>query len=82
MKLFTKVKPDKSWGLKLQDYCGDKSLIAVDMETEIFIATLVYFREEGDIDRALNAFGKLEDAGYDPHEHDNDFDDEGRWVIE
>jgi len=78
MKLFKQKDTDKSWGLKLQD----QDLIAVDMESEIFIAALLYFRKNGDIDRALNAFGKLKDAGYDPHEHDNDFDYEGRWVIE
>lgn len=82
MKFFKKAPPEKSWGLILQSYLEEKRLVAVDMSSGSFIGALLFFRETGEIERAVNAFETLEKYGYDPHEHDNKFDEEGRWIID
>jgi hypothetical protein len=57
-------------------------LVAVDSETGEHIANIIWFLNSGSVIRRPVMKKALEDAGYDPHEHNNQYDDLGRIIIE
>ena len=67
----------KSWAIELTD---DGRINAVDAVTGKVIACLIVF-EQGVVRAIMRVNGAIEYDGYDPFEHGNKFDEEGRIVI-
>ena len=76
-----KERRGKSWSISLRKGSGPVELKAVDSETGKPICNLVHFVDSGIIKTAGDAYGLLESYGYDPHEHGNDFDDDGAIIV-
>lgn len=82
MKIYSeKEKVKKSWSLQFEQMENDVYVNAVDSITGEIIAHLMSFYEGGKISFTRSAKGNLERHGYDPHEHGNNFDGDGRLVI-
>jgi len=79
MKIFeeTGVEVKKSWSLKLTDAVWTIKLAAVDSITGVHISTLLWFKENGDIQHVTGCRNKMIVNGYDPYEHNNKFNYNG-----
>lgn len=82
MKIFEEGKKLKSWVLKMSEDSDEVELFAVDATTGSHIAYLVSFYREGRVKRVCGAFDQIQQEGYDPHEHGNTWDEDGRIIIE
>ena len=82
MKIYREGKEvKKSWCLKLVESDKSVRVRAVDSSTGELVACLIVFFSSGKITSAPMCFHALEKAGYDPHEHNNSFDEDGGIVI-
>ena len=74
----------KSWGIKLYQIDEqDKNIYlnACDCDTEKFICGLIVFNYEGKVYPLSGAYHTLKDQGYNPHEHGNEFNKDGKIII-
>lgn len=89
MKIFSEKKIiERSWALKLayedddiDGGCGFVDVDAVDSVTGKRIATINFFANSGHLQLVKFAETALKEAGYDPFEHNNIFDELGRMII-
>ena len=83
MKIFEKNKKrtNKSWALQLQNYENCVRLSAVDDITGVTIAKLFIFNQNGTIYCSRFAKQTLEEKGYDPYEHKNEWNEDGSIII-
>lgn len=83
MKIYREEKEvKKSWCLELsEDGDGDVSLCAVDSKTGKDTVNLIIFLSDGRIVADPQSFEHFGEMGYDPHEHNNSFDEFGAIVI-
>ncbi len=79
MKFFNPQPTKKSWAITLNEKTNH--LEAVDSRKGTFIAQLIHFDKTGSIKISRNAASALITMGYDPEEHGNTFDNEGRIII-
>lgn len=72
----------KHWVMRLEEE-GDNcvNVSAVDRNTGAHIAVLISFFQKGTVEVCMDAKRELEVQGYDPREHGNEFDEEGRLCI-
>ena len=89
MKIYReeKMQVKKSWCLKLcekslRNGIRGVFLNAVDSETGQSISQLIDFQSDGKIETLRRSFDILGKMGYDPYEHNNSFDEDGRIVID
>lgn len=82
MKIYNpKQEPKKkSWAIELEKCESETSLYIyiVDAEDGTFLKTMLAFYSDGAVFRPENA---KPEPPYNPHEHGNKWDDEGRIVI-
>ncbi len=76
MKFFNEKPTKKSWAINLDP--KERCLEAVDSETGRHIADLLVFLEKGLIRHCSYAKSCIKNEEYDPYEHGNTFDDDGR----
>lgn len=81
MKLYGEENPSKSWALSFKRECSDVILVACDASTGRIICNIIFFKKNGKITIATSAKKAIENNGYDPYEHGNKFDKEGRIII-
>ncbi len=82
MKIYNKKKENnKSWSVILQENNGNIILSAVDSESGEWIAYLITFRADGTVVMEVGAHENFYDHEYDPFEHGNSFDEDGRIEI-
>jgi hypothetical protein len=82
MRVFKKKPISKSWELVLRQSLPNVAVLgAVDSHTALRVCDLIVFEEDGKVLTSTNAKQKLEMEGYDPFEHGNQFDDQGRLLI-
>ena len=72
-------KTNKSWCLKLD--AESSKLSAVDAKTGDYIGDFLNFSKDGEVLNCESFKDVLVVGGYDPHEHNNRFDDIGRMII-
>jgi hypothetical protein len=84
MKLFKCKKEtiSKSWSMDFEDDLGEVKIKAVDSITGIHLVYILIFSSSGKIYRSVNTLRRLKELGYNPYEHANSFDNEGRIIIE
>jgi hypothetical protein len=80
MKLFEESK-GKSWSVKLEKG-NENHLIAVDDITGQRIAYLITFKRNGVLLAQECAIKAFIAGGYDPYEHGNTFDEQGRIIVD
>lgn len=86
MKMYD-AKGTKVWGIALEtDQMGyvipTVSVAAVDGSTGDTICYLMTFEPTGEVVTDSGAFDVLKDEGYDPYQHNNKFDEEGRIIVQ
>jgi len=81
MKLFKKEQKEKSWAIKLVEEDDSIKLIAVDSKTGEKVGYLLKFEKDGTIIRMSSVIETLKSDGYDPYEHNNQFDMEDSIII-
>jgi len=83
MRMFEgKHKENKHWCIVLEKSVHTNvDLCAVDEHTGDHITILIVFSCNGEIKSCRAALHDLKRMGYNPYEHNNEFDDEGRIVI-
>jgi len=72
----------KSWVIRLEQSGNESILVAIDAISGRIIANFIRWDSNGDIERMSCAENILITNGYDPYEHNNKYDDEGRWIID
>lgn len=83
MKMFSREhQENKHWCIMLEkSITASVNLCAVNESTGEHITVLIVFDSRGEIGSCRHAEQDLKAGGYDPYEHYNQFDDEGRIVI-
>ena len=83
MKIYREEKKvKKSWCLKLRESDLEVYIDAVDSETGEGIAGLITFLSDGRIKSMCRSYDLLRGLDYDPSEHNNVFDEDGRIIID
>lgn len=72
----------RSWALKLNQDNYSVSLEAVDTNTGSPAATMLVFKNNGEIIPIKNVFHFLKKKSYNPYEHGNKWNEDGSIVIE
>lgn len=86
MKIYKEKKKEikKSWSITLKpsQICHQCPAIKIiDTDTGEQIDDLIRFTDWGSITRVQGIKDILEKRGYDPHEHNNTWDDDGKIII-
>lgn len=83
MKMYRKSERNKSWAIAMiADNPETVTVEAVDSVTGIWLATLIVFHSNGVVERDTSVYACLDGEGYDPFEHGNRFDDDGRIIVD
>ena len=84
MRLYKEKQQDvtKDWALRITKDDDGVRIDAVDEKTGNNVAFLISFYNDGVVSRHTSAKGAIEAEGYDPCQHNNTWDDEGRIVID
>ena len=83
MKIYEQESKEKSWSIQLKTSTEKVSnLFAVDSKTGEHIAVLLRFQNNGAIESLGNAESLIKEKGYNPDEHSNQWDKEGRLEID
>lgn len=78
MKIYEEKEEKKSWSIKLEEENDEVSIDAVDSETGKSICSLIFFSLNGKITLIEGVKTILKEDGYDPYEHKNVFDQNGK----
>lgn len=83
MKIFGSQNSIKSWSLSLKNgkNVGVTKLVAVDSETGSRLCTVLTFTRNGDVKLKPGVKQALSEKGYDPNEHRNSYDWDGRLKV-
>lgn len=83
MKIYKEEQEEKkSWSLRLcRDDDGNVYLNAVDSKNGSLAAHILYFADNGGVINCDAARETISENGYNPREHGNIWDEEGRIVI-
>lgn len=83
MKFFEKETEAKHWVLGRRSYRNGNAIVrAVDGVSGYTITGLILFKSNGRVIRCSRAKKALEEHGYDPYEHNNKWDNDGRIIVE
>ena len=81
MKFYGEENLPKSWALSFKRDYSKVALIACDASTGSFICNMIFFHDGGKITIATSAKATIAFYGYDPFEHGNSYDEQGRLII-
>ncbi len=83
MKIYTNKSCKKSWAISLRDILNKECafLEAVDSETGEILASILCFDSDGSIKKITGLEEALSRKGYDPYEHNNQFNEDGSILI-
>ena len=82
MKIYVnKTDKHKSWSIRLVERDGIPQICAVDSYSGFTIASLITFKKTGEVEIDSNARDDIDANDYHSSEHDNQWDDAGRLII-
>lgn len=83
MKMYDPENTSKSWSIFLgYDENEWPAVLAVDSISGRKICTLIFFGPSGLVQSSRNAAQLLEEEGYNPYEHRNNFSGSGALIIQ
>lgn len=80
--IYDDTKLTKNWGIKLVDNGLSATICALDIRTGEFIAHVIHFGSDGKVVTSTAAFQALSEQGYNPYEHNNEWDEHGSIKID